>query len=615
MHGFVIHFINTRKESQVFFIFDFMKLKICILSLFISFFAFAQSEQIAKDFFEKGEYEKALSSYEKLYKTQRRLNYFIKIVECQQQLERFSVAEELLNNELKKRSVQPQLYVELGYNYQLQNQNTKAEQNYNKAISLLQENPNYAYTIGRSFEKYNLLDHAVHTYKEGERLSERLNFSFNIARIYGEQGKIELMFNSYLNLMVSNESYIGSAQRYISQYLTDDRTNENNILYRKALLKKLQEGPNTLWNEQLSWLFIQQKDYKKAFTQEKAIYKRNPESLQRIIDLSLIAMEQDFLDEAKVIFQFIIETANTGQTQLLANKYLLQIDVEQSEETEYERISNSYNRLISEYANLSDVYRVCIDYAHFLAFYKKEPTQGIDVLKTQLSNQLSKFQQAAIKMKLADILVLQQKFNQALIYYSQIQTKLKNSEIAQQARFNVAKTSYYKGDFPWALQQTSVLKSSTSQLIANDALDLHLLIRDNSLEDSTQTALKKYAKADLLAFQNKNNEAIDLLNDVLTNHKGEKIEDEALFKQAQLFEKEKNYVKASENYLKIVEFFKEDFLLDDALYYLAMIYADNLDKPELAKQFLEDIIFNHADSIHFVEARKKYRSIRGDAIE
>ena len=122
-------------------------------------------------------------------------------------------------------------------------------------------------------------------------------------------------------------------------------------------------------------------------------------------------------------------------------------------------------------------------------------------------------------------------------------------------------------------------------------------------------------KINWISFQNNNSEAIALLDDVLRNHKGEKIEDEALFKQARLFEVEKNYIKASENYLKIIEFFKEDFLLDDALYYVAIIYADHLNKPELAKQFLEDIVFNHADSIHFVEARKKYRTLRGDSLE
>jgi tetratricopeptide (TPR) repeat protein len=145
-------------------------------------------------------------------------------------------------------------------------------------------------------------------------------------------------------------------------------------------------------------------------------------------------------------------------------------------------------------------------------------------------------------------------------------------------------------------------------------MQLSLLIRDNSLEDSTQTALKKYARADLLAFQDRNTEAIIALEALLTNHKGEKIEDEALLKQGEIFEKLGQFNKAEANYLKIIEFYNEDILADDAHFRLAKIYEEKLDQPDKAKTQYEAIIFNFADSIYFVEARKKYRNLRGDAI-
>jgi len=145
-------------------------------------------------------------------------------------------------------------------------------------------------------------------------------------------------------------------------------------------------------------------------------------------------------------------------------------------------------------------------------------------------------------------------------------------------------------------------------------LDLKLLISDNKYEDSTQTALKLYAKADLFAFQNKTDDAITTLNTILENHKTESIMDQVLYQQAQLFEKKKEYIKAEANYLAIIENYKEDILADDAFYGLAELYINHLQQPEKAKDLYEQIIFNHADSIYFVEARKKYRALRGDAI-
>src|SRR5690606_4692170 len=146
------------------------------------------------------------------------------------------------------------------------------------------------------------------------------------------------------------------------------------------------------------------------------------------------------------------------------------------------------------------------------------------------------------------------------------------------------------------------------------ALDLKLLISDNKYDDSLQVALKLYAKADLMAFQNKNDEAIMLLDRILAEHNGESITDEALFKQAKLFEKKKYYDKAIKNYELIIANYADDIFADDAYYYLAELYNNHLGEPEKAKELYEKIIFNHQDSIFFVEARKEFRMLRGDTI-
>jgi len=211
-------------------------------------------------------------------------------------------------------------------------------------------------------------------------------------------------------------------------------------------------------------------------------------------------------------------------------------------------------------------------------------------------------------------LVYTGKFNQALINYTQVQTKLKNSRLAQTARFKVAQTSYFKGDYKWALSQLKVLKSSTSQLIANDALELHLLISDNLAGDSIPKALKAYARADLLAFQNRNKVAIDSLNAVLLNFKGHPIEDEALFKQAKLFEKTKAYDFAENNYQKIITLQSDGILVDNAYFELGQLYDTKLLDIEKAKEMYQKIIFEFPSSIFLVEARKRFRKLRGDII-
>jgi len=246
-----------------------------------------------------------------------------------------------------------------------------------------------------------------------------------------------------------------------------------------------------------------------------------------------------------------------------------------------------------------------------LAFTAKQVPLATANLKKLIKKQLNPYQESLVKMELADILVFDEKFNRALIYYSQIQNKVKSDVLAQEARFKVARTSYFKGDFVWAKAQTDVLRKSTTQLIANDALKMTLMIHDNTLEDSLQTALKKYARADFLALQNKDAQAIEVLSEILTTHKGEKIEDEALLKQAELYQKTGQYKKAEANYLKIIAVYKDEILADDAYFNLANLYEHQLQDPQKAKQYYEQIIFDFADSIYFTQARKKYRMLRG----
>jgi len=569
---------------------------------------------LAKEYFDRGEFQKALISYEKLYEEKKgNINYFIKIVEIHQQLENYDVSEKMLV-EMSSKSKNPQHLVDLGYNYHLKNDQEKAEEYYDKAILKIDENPIYGYYVARRFETHALIDRAATSYERAMELRPEANYHIQLARIYGEQGKVEKMFASYIDFVESNNNYVNQAKRMFSDYISENKEDENNGILRKVLLRKIQQNPNVLWNQLLSWLYVQQRDYAKAFAQEKAIYKREQESLRGVIDLANLTLEEDEPEISADILIYLIETAIDIETVIDSHKNLLELETKYAAKEEYQVIDKKYNEVIVQFDNNPEIVDIKVSYAHFKAFYLNNPEDAIKYLKTALDGKFNRFQKAKIKLELGDILVFQEKFNEALIYYSQIQTSLKNSTISQQARFRVAKASYYKGDFKWAESQLKILKASTSQLIANDALDLKLLISDNKFEDSTQTALKLYAKADLYAYQNKTDEAINLLGKILSEHKTETIVDQALYKQGKLFENKKDYQKAEANYKAIIDNYKEDILADDAYYALAELYVNVFNKPEEAQALYEQIIFNHADSIFFVEARKKFRALRGDAI-
>lgn len=592
-----------------------MRFTLCLLIFCFSLVSFSQNENLAKNYFDRGDFEKALPIYKALFENnQNRNDYFLSYIATLQQLEKFEESQKLLQERLTLTRNHPLFLIEMGRNHLIQNQNEEADSYFQQAIQSIAENPRITYTVANSFEKYSLLDLAVSAYEKGASLDENLNFDSQLARIYGEQGELEKMFDSYLSIIERNPSFLISAQRNFSRYVTDDPQNEANDLLRKALLRRSQNNPDLFYNQLLSWLFVQQKQYDRAFVQEKAIFNRTFESLNEIMELALIALDDEDYEIANEILAYIIENSTSERDRLQAFQYSMEIEVRTAKKENFAAIEKKYENLIALFGEDTKTFEIQLDYYRFLAFQNNKKQIAIENLKKLSRENLSRYQEARVLMELADILVFDEKFNEALIYYSQIQNKIKNDPIAQEARFKVARTSYFKGDFAWAQTQLDILKKSTSQLIANDAMELSLLISDNSLEDTLQTALKKYARADLLDIQGKHQEAIAILDDILQKHKAESIEDEALLKQAQLFEKTNQYDKAIANYLMVIEFHNEDILADNAYFYLAELYNKTLEQPQKAKEFYEHIIFNHQDSIFFVEARKQYRSIRGDAI-
>lgn len=591
-----------------------MRLFLVTLFLLSSLISLAQSDVLAKEYFDKGQFEKAVVLYEDLYKTNKNSAlYASSLIACYQALKDFDKAEKIIS-ERYSRLKQPNILVELGYNYQLQNNTSKAEEYYKKAIDELATNIHFGSGVAYAFEQKNLLEKALQVYDYATSVNPQLNFDFQKARIYGQMGNLELMIESFLDYAEKNPNQTPVIQSQFNRFVEEDSSDEFTRLLRKSLLARAQKTQNIYWNEFLSWFFIQQKQLDRAFVQEKAIYKRNPESISNIVNLAKLAVESESYDLAREIFDFVLQNTQDLDTRIEVNTFMMELKIKLAQPKDYSKISADFESLLVEFGESYSTLELQILQARFIGFNLDNPGRAQQILNRLLELNLNNFDRVQIKLELGDMLLYEEKFNQALIYYSQIETDVKNHELGHQASLNIAKTSYYKGDFPWAMKQLTVLKGSFSQLIANDALDLYMLIKDNSQSDSTYTALKKFAKGDFLIYKNKDDQALQQFHQILKDHKGDDIESVTLLRIGQILDKKQNYAQALEYYQRIINDFSDGIYLDEALYFSAEIYNKHLGEPEKAKEFYEKIIFNHQDSIYFVDARKQYRILRGDTI-
>ncbi len=590
-----------------------MKKTLLYINLFISLLAFSQNDQLAQHYFDKGDFEKAIISYQELLKAQTGNSfYFQRLIESHQQLQQFEIAEKAIQQRLEKYK-QGYLIVELGYNFQLQKQDEKAKTYYEQALEKIRENPNEAYGIASAFEKKVLLDYALQSYEIAIAADPNLNFNFQMAMLYGQKGNSDLMIEKFLEESYNNPQNLVAIQSQLARFMTEEGENTFNESLRKALVVRTQKNQDIFWNEFLSWFYVQQKEYGKAFIQEKAIYKRNPESFSNIVNLAELAIEEGEQETAKEILTFVIENTQDLDLQVQSHFYLLEMKTKSAPENEYPAIQAELEQRIAQFGISPYTLSLQILQAHFLTFKVKNPEKAKAILKTALELPLNKYQLAEVKMELADIFLYDEKFNQALLYYSQIEEDLKNDVIGHEASLKAAKTSYFKGEFEWALSQFKVLKTASSQLIANDALEYFLLINDNTVADSTQVALKQFARADYLLYQNKNQEALTKFQEILNNFKGSEIESVTLLRLGKIYEKLGDYTSALCQYEAIIEEHQEGIYIDEALYFSAEIENKQFKDVEKAKALYEKIVFKHEDSIYFIDARKKFRQLRGDA--
>ena len=581
-------------------------------TLFFSLVCFSQNEQLAQYYFDKGDFEKAKISFEELLKTApQNTNYFEKTIACYQQLQQFDLAEKTIQERFEKYK-QASLLVELGYNFQLQKKDDSAKKYYDEAVARIKKNPNEIFSISKAFEKKVLLDYALQSYLMAVQLVPTFNFNYQMALLYGQLGNTEKMISTFLNEAYQNPQNSFQIQNQLARFMVEDGDETFNETLRKELILRTQKSQDIFWNDYLSWFYVQQKELGKAFIQQKAIYKRNSETLSGILSLGNLAIEEGESEIAKEIFDFIILNTKDIELIIQAQTYIMQLKIDKAQEIDFATIHSELVNLLKEY----DVSPMTIDLqliqAHFLAFNMKKIPEGKALVKNALELQLPPYELAKVKMELADILLLEEKYNQALLYYTQIEENLKNDVLAHEASLKAAKTSYFQGDFVWALKQFSALKSASTQLIANDALEYFLLINDNTVADSTQTALKQFAKGDYLLYQKRNPEAIAQFQFILKSFKGQDIEAVTQLRLGKIYEKQGEYKLALNQYQNSIDHHPDGIYIDEALFFLAEIYNNKLQQPEKAKPLYEQLIFNHQDSIYFVEARKEYRKLRGD---
>lgn len=583
----------------------------------------SEEEQLAAQYFQDKDYEKAVVYYEKLFEKNPVNYYYQPYLTCLIELKEYEKAEKFLTKLIKRNKDNARYIVDLGYVHASAGETTKATQLYEKAIKDVIPTEENIITLADAFLSRQEYDYAIKTYLKGKKeLKGMYLFNFELAEVYEKQNNFPAMLQEYIEAIKNDENNLKRVKDILQvQIFSDDVGNQKKEYLKTFLIKEIQKNPNqTFYYDLLIWLFIQMREFESAFLHSKALDKRLNEDGTRLVNLAKLCASNLAYDVAIKSFQYVIDKgpnnvyyieSKIGLVDVMNQKIINNVYT-QHDLIELEKI---YKSNLEELGKNAKTAKLIKGLAHLQAFYLNKTEEAITLLEEaiKLPGLTPEFQ-AECKLELADILVFIEEVWDAKLLYSQVEKAFKYDVLGQEAKFRNARLSYYIGEFQWAKAQLDVLKAATSKLTANDAMQLSLLISDNTLMDTTPTALLIFARADLYIYQHKYDSALILFDSIKTNFPSHSLNDEILFKKAKIMIAQRNYPLAVAYLDTLLYDYPYDILADDALFKMAKIYETKLDNPQKAMECYKNLLTQYPGSLYVVEARKRYRVLRGDEV-
>ena len=592
-------------------------LLICMLTSSLTFAQ--QSEQkLAFQYYINGEYAKAITIYKELEVERFSVAYYTPYFASLLKTEDYQSAEKLAKklSKIYPKSLNYQL--EVGIAQEKSGNQKKANYTYGKVLKQLTGQQSQTINLANTFMRYDLYDAALKVYLQSEKINPKASFGTQKAQLYAHLNKVDLMIAEYLNELKRNPRQKKMVMSKVQLFLNNDgiKSEANYQLVKKQLLPFVRgEKDRTDFSEMLIWLFMQNAQYKMALIQAKALDKRTSADGEEVYDLA-----ESFLDKKE--YQLAVEAYNYVLGKGKRNHLFVDANINKlyaltkslsEQQKELDVLDATYAEVISDLGKNRNTVLLLSNYAHFKAFYLHDLSSAEQILNEAMAlPQISNTDLAECKLEYADVMLLVGNIWESLLYYSQVEKDFKENPIGHQAKLRRAKIAYYQGDFDWAQAQLGTLKASTSKLIANNAMQLSLLIIDNLNLDTSFIAMRAFASADLLNYQQKYEEAIVKYDSVLTAFPGHTLSDEIYMRKAEIYIQLNNTDLAIQMYQKITSDWGYDILADDALYRLAKIYDNTLADKVKAMELYEKILLEHNSSIFTAEARKRFRILRGD---
>lgn len=604
---------------------DWKNLWVVVLCSLISYCVQAQpsitpSQQVglARQYMEQKEFDKAIPIYKALYeKAPFDKSAYADYLQALLGAAQYQQAEDLVQYMAKIRREDPALFIDLGQVYEASGKKKKVvDEQYELAVAGLNGDMFRTKQVAETFERLNKVEYAIKAYERSRKiLNNPYLHATEMALLFARTGDTERALGAMMDVLVSQPNTMDDVKSSMAQVINGEPKKLN--IAQKLITKRISDQrDNPYWVELLTWLYLQNGDIDGAYNQITALDKNLGEQGDRVIRFSNALLLDGHVSQALKGFQYVMQKGEDKAMYEYAlegklNTMLYQLERTRPIDTVLATdLSQQYSAFLKRYPQYISA-PVLRNYAMVKALYQHQVDSAILLLETAINapNVRKEFV-GLCKLDLGDYYLLNDNVWEATLIYSQVDKAFKEDYLGEEARFRNAKLSYYRGDFKWAQNQLSVLKASTTELIANDALNLSVLITENIPADSNLTPLLRFAAADMLLFQHKTAASELLLDSIASAFPESELLDNIFMLKADIATEEGRFADAIIYLERIVKNYGDDVLGDDAVYKLATLYDERLLQKDKALQYYEKLITEYPGSSYIQMARARYNRLQ-----
>jgi len=598
------------------------KIALLILCCCTSLLSLSQDnvdDALAYQFYQQGQYQQAVTLLEKLFNKTKSSSYFELYFNSLLNLKRYDDAEKLVKKLIKQDNKNIQYGISLARIYQDKGQTEAANKLYAQVINNLPADEFKIRDIANYFYTFKAYDLAISAFLQGRKiLNDNKPFTYELLSIYRYKKDKNMLIQEYLNALPEMPQLLPQAESVLSSVFED---NTDYQLLQSALLKKIQKEPQTeIYTKLLIWQYLQQQEYEMALRQLIAQDKRLKDDGSILFNTCNTFLENKAYTTAIKAFEYLVSKGKENPYYLPAKVEMInakyqQVIGGQIDKKTIAELAAAYQSIIDEYGKTNQTLFALKKLANLHAYYLGNLSKAEEILENMLTIPgIPAMETGQIKLELGDVYILTKQPWEAFLIYEQVAKLFENQDIGNEARYRSARLSFYQGNFTYAKSQADILKASTSQLIANDALNLSLLISDNLQSTLDSNALKMFADAELLQFRNLPVQALAKLDSIGIAFPNNSLTDDILMTKSRIYIKNNEINNAVKMLTMLTEQQTSSIWADDALFSLADLYEKNLKDMEQAKKLYQKLINDYPGSMFTAEARKRFRKLRGDNV-